>query len=330
MNTDGGNRTSRVGQRVGVLVGLTVLVSLAAWVIIDRDDDTAVVEATAPPTIAATTTSTIAGPATTRVDEETLITAFDMSASDDVPVGPTASDITVTLSDNTDLNDADWVTVGGAGFPADQALGVVTCLAGGIGVDACDVGTVVVLSTDKSGTFTTRYHLSRVIAVGTEQVDCAVIDCQLAAGAVSDTTQSGFVVLNFSADGEIVSAIPTLVAQPVDRLVDGAEVTITGQGFSPGSAALVQCVQGSVDDRAGGSSCFSRGFSKEVDVGADGTFTTTWNLRSVVPTLSGDVDCAQPPDGSVCVLVANVDSNFSSQSAPGRFSTTVELAFADA
>jgi hypothetical protein len=89
-----------------------------------------------------------------------------------------ASSLVVTPSSS--LVDFQTVTVAGAGFPANDIMGVVQCPVGATTpVSDCDLGTVQLASTDALGAYSIPFVVKRLIDTANGQIDCALTGCEV-------------------------------------------------------------------------------------------------------------------------------------------------------
>lgn len=212
----------------------------------------------------------------------------------------------VTAEPDVGLVDGQVVTVTGSGYRPLISVGVVQCWgpADGSGsVDNCDIGNYQLASTDEQGAFSMSMPVRRFIGNTTGEHDCAksgtTAGCTIAAGNIEDYDESGAVRTWF--DPEIAGVpAPTLVVEPDRGLVDGAEITVTGQNFVPGETArLTQCVIGGNDALPG---CYSLNPTGEIQVNESGGFAVTATARRFVQGAAGEIDCLENPYGCRVVV----------------------------
>ena len=137
----------------------------------------------------------------------------------------------VTVTPNTDLVDAQQVSVSASGFAANASIAVIECTTGATTQDNCDLSTLLFTSADPSGNVLTDYNVFRVIqptSVATA-LDCAPSNCVLAVADISDQTQAASTPLSLDAS---IPPPPTLqitaTVDPSGSFDHAGNVTITG------------------------------------------------------------------------------------------------------
>jgi hypothetical protein len=109
----------------------------------------------------------------------------------------------LSATPDTGLADGQTITVTGTGFSANTGIGMVECEPGAIGPDQCDLSTLLELTSDGSGDFTTPYTVARILNVsngdGTStQIDCATAACMIGAADISDYSVAAGTPLSFN------------------------------------------------------------------------------------------------------------------------------------
>jgi hypothetical protein len=148
-----------------------------------------------------------------------------------IAAAPASAAPTVTVTPNTDLVDAQQVSVSANGFAANASIAVLECTTGATTQDNCDLSTLLFTNADGTGTVSTNYNVFRVIqpASTPTALDCAPSNCVLAVADISDQTQAASTPLSFDAS---IPPPPTLqITATVDssgRFDHAGNVTITG------------------------------------------------------------------------------------------------------
>jgi hypothetical protein len=101
------------------------------------------------------------------------------------------------------LADGQTIAVTGTGFSANAQIAMLECEPGATGPDQCDLSTLLELSSDGSGDFTTPYTVSRLLDVSngdgtTTQIDCATEACMLGAADIADYSVAAGTPLSFN------------------------------------------------------------------------------------------------------------------------------------
>lgn len=110
---------------------------------------------------------------------------------------------TLWSTPDTGLADGQSITVSGAGFVPDAAIGIVECGPGATGPSDCDLSTEAVVTADDTGSFVTGYTVSRIITItgstGVQtEVDCAQAGCLLGAADLSTLSMRAATALLFN------------------------------------------------------------------------------------------------------------------------------------
>lgn len=170
-------------------------------------------------------------------------------AGSDEPAVPT-----LTLDVIDDLADGQSIRVVGSGFPAQNEVGVLICsphLAPAEGIDRCSTSTFTVGRTDFEGRATVSYRVSRRIAVGGREVDCAgpppegePTACRLVMGIVGNFDVYASESISFD-PAAVAEDLSRLEVTPSDGLGQGSRVAIVVR--EPGvdvQWVFTQCVTG--------------------------------------------------------------------------------------
>jgi hypothetical protein len=146
---------------------------------------------------------------------------------------------TVVLSPSTGVNDGDSLTVTGSGFPASQpTVYIVQCHAL-TGQTACNIGGLVLSSTDASGAFTAH------ITVHTGTIgdgSCNAGDtCYVGASTSTTPDSTNYATGSFTFAGP--PAGPTVTVTPSTGVKNNQTVTVTGSNFKANQPTvyLIEC-----------------------------------------------------------------------------------------
>jgi len=243
-----------------------------------------------------------------------------------VPVPVTGNAPTLSADPSTGLLDGQQITVSGTGFGAKSDYDIVECPTGDVNPLDCDPGTVGVVKTDTTGSFSSPFTAIRMI-VGFESgtpIDCATAGaCDLTA-LDSNLTAVAETPIAF-ADVAIIPA--TVSADPSTGLLDGQTITVSGTNFTPnapvslsecaGTAGQESCAFVLVGAGKGGGGGGQGGFGETI-ADASGSFSTSFKVIRMVDGLEGPVDCAQPPG---CQIIASNES--------GTIQASASISFAD-
>jgi hypothetical protein len=213
--------------------------------------------------------------------------------------GPEATSISVTP--DTGLLDGQTVTISGDGWAPRQYLFVAECAEGVPLNRGCEfLGDA---RAGVNGHFTAHFPLDVVVDTADRSVDCRVDTCLVAVGGFSAASVRTAAVA-FDPAGPDPTRY-TVDADPDTGLLDGDEVTITGEGFPSdpdfGLAQVSMC-QAPVDAR---SDC-DRGETTYIEVDGGGHAEGTVRVRAVLHLPSGDVDCRV----ASCALVVEPEPFF--------------------
>jgi len=161
----------------------------------------------------------------------TIVAAAIAAALVVIAAAPASAAPAVTVTPNTDLVDAQPVSVSASGFSANASIAVIECTTGATTQDNCDLSTLLFTSADGAGDVSTNYNVFRVIqpASAPTALDCAPSNCVLAVADISDQTQAASTPLSFDAS---IPPPPTLqITATVDqpgRFDHAGNATITG------------------------------------------------------------------------------------------------------
>jgi hypothetical protein len=207
---------------------------------------------------------------------------------------------TVTILPNSHLRDLQQVTMAGTGFGHNVGIATAECQYGAVDESSCDLSTLIYTSTDRTGAFTLKRAVRRIITVAGQTIDCAYHRCVLGGGNISNLQQAAGDRIYF--DRSVPPVATKVRVTPSKRLIDHKLVEVHGEGFLPGMQAYVeQCVA---------SSEFGCEYTTERygDVGDDGTFTirnfAVERLISIFDNGPKTVDCAN--EAGTCVIEARV------------------------
>jgi hypothetical protein len=271
----------------------------------------------APPSTTAPTTTTAPSPTDpttpppsttvptpTTTTEPAPTTTTEPRPSGDAPTVQVSPVLTVTPS--TDLVNLQSVTVAGTGWSPGVGIGWAECKNNGSGTaDDCDLNHIGFATTDGSGAFSTTFVVHRILHTANGDVDCATAPetCSIGAGKVSDPN-SEHAGSPISFDPSVpLPPPPTLLAGPLDHLVEGDSVAMFGGGFVPNApVVIVECSQPTVQ------TCQTIG-----NVGTDGggNFITLVQVHRVLATPPfGATDCAAAPGTCQLRAVSLTDYDF--------------------
>jgi len=144
---------------------------------------------------------------------------------------PASAAPAVTVTPDTNLVDAQPVSVSASGFAANASIAVIECTTGATTQDNCDLSTLLITNADLSGNVLTDYNVFRVIqpASAATAVDCAPSNCVLAVADISDQTQAAATPLSFDASIPPPPILQiTATVDPTGTFDHAGNVTITG------------------------------------------------------------------------------------------------------
>jgi hypothetical protein len=145
--------------------------------------------------------------------------------------GPAGAAPLVSVTPNSNLLDADQVSVTASGYTPGALLAVLECTTGATTQNDCDLSTVAYGNADGSGNLSTTYSVFREIFPGTnpDGLDCAPSNCLLVVANIGDQTEATGAQLSFDAS---VPLPPQLeITATIDRAGSfdhAGNVTITG------------------------------------------------------------------------------------------------------
>ena len=227
-------------------------------------------------------------------------------------VAGAAGTVSAAVTPASGLLDGQSVVVSGTGFDPGVQVGMAECQSGSVDTTGCDLAGTTFTTTDGSGSFSTSFHVTRVIDVAGSLTDCATAGaCVLGLEETSDPAVTATVALSFA---DVPIALPTVTVSPSTDLVDQQAVQVAGLGFTPGATvALLECP-------AGSSAVGACDFSTILIVTADptGAIATPYKAVRVVTVDGSSLDCAAP---AACSLSAGNVDDFAQR-------TLVPIAFA--
>jgi hypothetical protein len=115
----------------------------------------------------------------------------------------------VSVTPDSNLVDAQPLSVSASGFTADTQLAVIECMTGATSQDDCDLSTLQYANSDGSGNLSTTYDVFREVfpANAPAGLDCAPSNCVLAVANIGNQTEAAAAALSFDAS---VPLPPTL------------------------------------------------------------------------------------------------------------------------
>jgi hypothetical protein len=116
-------------------------------------------------------------------------------------VPPAGAAPIVNVTPDSNLVDAQPVSVSASGYTADVQLAVIECTTGATSQDDCDLSTLQYASSDGSGSLSTTYAVFREVfpASAPAGLDCAPSNCVLAVANIGDQTEAAAAALSFDA-----------------------------------------------------------------------------------------------------------------------------------
>jgi hypothetical protein len=145
---------------------------------------------------------------------------------------PPACTPSLTANPSAQLADGQTITVTGSGFTPDTVVGMAECESGTSGEAGCDLSTVQEVFSDNTGSFSTPYTVTRMLALEGTSIDCALTPCLIGAADVSDYSVEASASIGFNPN------IPPQVTGTVSA-TDKVN-TSTGTAFITGT---VKCVE---------------------------------------------------------------------------------------
>ena len=292
----------RVGRRA--VAGLVLLAAL--WPAVGRAEEPP--STTLPPdtTVAPATTlppETTAPPETTVVEEEAPPPTV---APEPETAEPEGWPRTLEVTPHNNLVHDQSVLLRGRGWPPHQGgMGAAQCVTGITDTRGC--GSVRFYDVDAAGNFRGRYTVSVILETAIGTFDCRIEQCVLGANYTPSAAGARFVELHFDPAGPDPTRRTGVDVDPDTNLVDGQEVTVTGDGFEVvepgfgGFADIVQCREPAVDFEADcDQSTWGGGF-----VDLDGHLEETVSLEAILRLAGGAThDCRT---GGCVLLVRDYD-----------------------
>jgi hypothetical protein len=245
-----------------------------------------------------------------------LVPAAASAAAARAHQAPTGT-ATVTVTPSSGLFDGQSIGVTGNSFTAKTVYGIIECPTGASKVTGCDLnlGNIIVVKTDGSGSFSTSMTAVRTITPGTTgtPVDCATAGACVLAVAPRNGKIAASTAISFA---DVVIIAPTISADPSSGLLDGQSIAVTGNDFSAGAQiALAECPAGGDPTE----NVFNCDVTTFVPAFADGSgnISSPYTATRIIAGPTGSIDCAQP---SACVLVAfNLSNPSQAASTPISF-----------
>ena len=139
---------------------------------------------------------------------------------------------TLTVLPRRNLVDRQLVTIRGKGWsPHSGAQGFAQCISGTSDTSGC--GRVEFVRNDAAGNFRARYRVDVILETSEGTFDCRVEVCVIGSNDTPVASGARFVRLHFDPAGPD-PVRRTVTVDPTTDLVDGQEVTVTGDGFGTG------------------------------------------------------------------------------------------------
>ncbi len=200
------------------------------------------------------------------------------------PDAPLLGDPTFAVTPATNLVHRQVVSVSADNLRGDYQ-GILQCVTG---ADACaqlDFGAQTGL-----GSFTTDVQVRRLLSLGaTSTHDCAIAGpCELRLFGASGHLASA--ALGFDASAPLPT--PAITVSPIENLLDGQSVTITGSGFSADTVYAVQCNGPSANLADPSTGCAGPPIAVAVDDTGSFTLADFTVRRTIDSQTYGTVDCA--------------------------------------
>lgn len=224
-------------MRSRATLAAVALLALAAWPAVGRAEEP-------PPTTDVPTDTTVEPvTTTTEVPATTTTTAPPAPTTTAPPVvdepAPEGGPRTLTVTPHQNLVHDQVVVLRGRGWPPHQGgQGAAQCITGITDTRGC--GPVKFFPVDAAGNFRTTLRVSVLLETSIGTFDCRVDQCVIGSNYTPSAAGARFVNLTFDPAGPDPTR-RTVTVSPDTDLVDGQEVTVTGDGFQGGWAELVQC-----------------------------------------------------------------------------------------
>ena len=259
----------------------------------------------------ANTQCTVRVQATKNYEQSSTALSFDPNAP--IPPAPTAA---ISPADN--LGYRQPVALTGAGFtPGTVPVSECAQIPEGPGTFE-DCAGFTVVDADASGAISTQFEIRRILRFGPGlSVDCGTnpTPCTLRVGS-GDPDESAAIPLTFDPNA-VPPPPPTVTVTPATHLHDGQPATVSGANFAANAlVGMAPCKAGAT---AIADSC-DIGRATIAMTGADGAFSTTVPMASVLGTAPGAVDCTTGP-GACIWAVANAGDLSEFATTPLAFDT---------
>ena len=192
------------------------------------------------------------------------------------PAGPDPARPSLEVDPSSGLLDGQEVSMSSAGYgpPSSSGrVGVQQCRLTDGGYEDCDarVADATVDGGDLTGSIPVR---ARLLPAGADPVDCRTEACALVVSQ-GEPSEAAIAPVTFDPSGPIAPA-PAVAAAPVDDLLDGGTVTVTGQHLIPEDEVYTNLCPA---DRSGVGDC-ATAIDGDGTVRADGTFSVGVTVRA--------------------------------------------------
>ncbi len=218
--------------RRGVVAGILLMALL--WPAVGNAQEVptdTTVPAEPPPTVPAVPDVPEDEPSSTTVPAPPVEPAAEPVIELDTTTAPAAEGgpRTLTVLPRRNLVDRQLVTIRGKGWnPHSSAQGFAQCISGTSDTSGC--GRVEFVRNDAAGNFRARYRVDVILETNEGTFDCRVEVCVIGSNDTPVASGARFVRLHFDPAGPD-PVRRTVTVDPTTDLVDGQEVTVTGDGF---------------------------------------------------------------------------------------------------
>lgn len=251
-----------------------------------------------------------------------LLAVVFLTLSD--PSVPADAAETIVVTPHSALVDGQVVLVTGSGYAPRQRLEIFECRAGAVDEFDCDPRNGYEFEANDFGNVVFEFKVDARIYIGDANADISglvPVDCRAEPGAcivglgyVIDADEAVTAPLDFDPNAPLLPVV-TMSVSPTDELVDGQELTVTGEHLTDREETFVyQCVAGR--DPSGTTCDFGLPDVRGV-AAPDGTITLYWKAKATMfPPLGGSIDCTTGPGACDVVL------SWSFIGAPDRIART--------